>query len=507
MYNRVSIRLFFFFSVGIFFLYSNSALGQPNQNRKGIIVKGSITDQFQKPVVNVVVSDGYSCVSTNNKGEYSMVLKESSKFIYYSTPSGYEITTESVKSNYPRFYINLDSVSLLKKTTGVNFVLKKLQKEEKDFNIIGIGDPQVRNLTHIEYFKNETLQDLKKTVDSYSVNSYGLVLGDVLFDKPKVAASMKEALSLAPIPLFVTIGNHDKFSDDKARPRTGELFSNYYGPLNYSFNRGDVHFVCLDNVFYTEYEKYRMYFSDEQIEWLKQDLSFVPKNKMVVIYYHIPLRNKKIPNKDNLLNLLKDYKEVHLMSGHTHYNQNYIYKQPYGNIYEHIHAAACGAWWQSNINGDGTPNGYAVYEVKGNTMANWYYKGVGLPKDFQIRLYKGDTIFGGEYGSFSFERPADYLIANVWNADKKWTIEVYEDNKQVGLMQAADFTKEAWAKGYHIGVLKRNPKNYNTHTTHLYVHKIVNPAAKIRVVAKDRFGNEYSQEEITGDFSQAIRNK
>ncbi len=503
----VSVRLIFLVGIMIFSLDS-PVFGQNSLDRKGVVVEGTVTDQYKKSVPNVVITDGYSCVSTNAKGEYSIILNESSKFVYYSTPSAYEITTESGASNYPSFYVNLDSVSLSRKKPTINFVLKKQKKVEKEFNIIGIADPQVRTEQNIEYFKNETVKDISETLSSYSVNSYGLVFGDVLYDMPEITESMKETLSSAPMPMFVAIGNHDEFPDQKTGHKTGEFFSDHFGPLNYSFNRGDVHFVGLDDILFTEDGKYKISFSDEQIEWLRQDLSYVPKNKMVVVYFHfplMPLRKEKTYNKDKILDLLKDYAEVHLMSGHTHYNHNYIYEAPYDNIYEHVQAAACGAFWKSTINADGTPNGYAVYEVKGNRISNLYYKSVGYSKDFQIRLYKGDTVFGGDYGSFSFEQPSDCLVANVWNVDPDWTIEVYENNKKMGSMKPADFKKEAWAMGYHIGVLNRDPRHHSPNTTHLYTYKIKDINAKIRVVAKDKFGNVYSQDTITEDFSQAIR--
>ena len=63
------------------------------------------------------------------------------------------------------------------------------------------------------------------------------------------------------------------------------------------------------------------------------------------------------------------------MIGHTHYPQNFIntdYKTAGGKaIYEHIHGAACGAWWSSNCNVTGAPNGFAIYTVSNGNVKNW----------------------------------------------------------------------------------------------------------------------------------------
>ena len=92
----------------------------------------------------------------------------------------------------------------------------------------------------------------------------------------------------------------------------------------------------------------------------------------------------------NVIKLLKQFKEGHIMSGHTHYMRNEPTKL---GVFEHVHAAVCGTWWYSNVNGDGCPNGYGVYDIEGATITNSYYKGVNTgmdDRDYQIRLYRGN---------------------------------------------------------------------------------------------------------------------
>src|SRR5690606_14672487 len=96
------------------------------------------------------------------------------------------------------------------------------------------------------------------------------------------------------------------------------------------------------------------------------------------------------------------------------------------------------------------------------------------------------------------------LVANVWNADSEWTLEVYEDGVKTGNMEPASVNRDAWSMGYHIGVLNRNPNNYSQHCDHLYTYRPQNPAAAIKVVAIDRFGTTYEQDVITMDFQSAI---
>lgn len=462
---------------------------------------GKISDSNNKPISGVVVSDGYTSIQTDEKGIYQFKRAVNAKFIFYSTPSGYEINTESASLKIPTFFrkINVNENSPFR----ADFSLKKLAKQENNFSLICIGDPQTGSTSDVNRFKNETVVDIKQTLQGISTPVIGLSMGDVVADEDNLLLPMKALLGSMNMPVFTTIGNHDKFSKTGGA-KDGEIFSNHYGPLNYSFNYGDVHFICLDNVRFSNAEAYNYHISNEQIAWVTDNLKFVPKEKMLIVYYHIPIRGGAINNKTALFNLLKDYKEVHLMSGHTHYNQNYVHTSP-KNMYEHIHAAACGAWWKSTINGDGTPNGYAVYNINGTTINNWYYKAVNHNKNFQLRLHRGNASFGGQYGNFGYGLSNNILVANIWNADADWNIEVFENGTKTGNMSLnTNLNKDAWSLGYHIGVLNRNPDNYTTATTHLYTYTLKNPSATIKVVATDKFGNVYEQDKVTTDLLAAI---
>src|SRR5690606_16847637 len=143
---------------------------------------------------------------------------------------------------------------------------------------------------------------------------------------PSLFNTMKTAMGSLDMRVFTTIGNHDKTGGNSTTARNSSSFENHYGPLNYSFNRGEVHFVCLDNVVFTNNRGYDMRFSEQQIDWLEIDLSMVPKDKMLIVYYHMPIRGTNFSTRSRLFNLIKDFKEVHLMAGHTHYNENYLHQ-------------------------------------------------------------------------------------------------------------------------------------------------------------------------------------
>ena len=470
----------------------------------GMDLYGLILDNDGKPVSNIVVSDGYTCTATNQKGVYEMKKNSNATLVYYSTPSNYEVNTASETTKMSVFYTELNS-----NNKRYDFKLKKLSAIEKEFTLLAIGDPQVTNVDEVRRFKEETMADIKKFVSTQTNPCYGIALGDIVGDKPAFFEQMKSLMGSTEMKVHTTLGNHDKVAhpSDSKKPRNTEAFNRTFGPVNYSFNRGDVHFVSLDNIIFSDASTYTGGFSNEQVEWLKQDLSFVSKDKMIIVYYHIPLRNHSYNNRSQILELLKGYAEVHLMAGHTHYNENFTIDSPI-SAYEHIHGASCGSWWHSTLNGDGTPNGYAVYHISGPTIKEWFYKPTNYSKDFQIRLHKGNVVFGGQNGYYTFNQVENTIVANIWNSDNKWKIEAIENGIKVAELQSLSTSlKDSWTLGYHIGILNRNPDNYSPPSKHLYLHKMQDPNAKLQIRATDRFGNIYTQSEIVSDFTTAISYK
>jgi hypothetical protein len=467
----------------------------------GIDLYGSILDDEGKPVVGVVVSDGYNCVLTDEKGIYQMKRDPRALVVFYSTPEQYAVKETGTVSSAASFFTSLSS------DKRYNFNLQKLPAVENNFTLLCIGDPQVTSAADIDRYKAETLPDIKSLIDASAVPCYGLVLGDTVGDQPNLFTQMRNATGSISLPYFTTIGNHDKTGGSATAPRDATAYTAVFGPVNYSWNRGKVHFISLDDVLYTNNTTYEGGLEDFQIEWLRQDLSHVAKDKMIIVYYHIPIRHTAaFKNRAAFFDLLKGFAKVHFMVGHTHYNENFLITNPM-SVYEHIHGAACGAWWKSTVNCDGAPNGYAVYDVRGAELTNWFYKPTKYDKDFQIRLHWGDTQFGGQYGYFAYNKGYN-IVANIWNADSGWKIEAFEDGVAAGAPALLSTLIDAWAAGYHVGVLNRVPGNYGAtgsgNNKHAYLHTLKNKDAKtIEIRATDRFGKVYSQKEVISNLTTA----
>jgi hypothetical protein len=185
-----------------------------------------------------------------------------------------------------------------------------------------------------------------------------------------------------------------------------------------------------------------------------------------------------VSNRRQLYKMLEPF-NVHIMSGHTHVNEKVVADKRI----EHVHGTVCGAWWTGPICTDGSPNGYAVYEVNGSDI-QWYYKSTGKPRDHQLRIYgKGKST----------ERP-EAIIANVWNWDPAWKVEWFEDGNLRGAMEQK-MGLDPLAVELHAG--PQLPVKHKwvdpTLTDHLF-ECVPGPGAKeVTVRATDRFGRVYEE--------------
>lgn len=250
----------------------------------------------------------------------------------------------------------------------------------------------------------------------------------------------------------------------------------------------------LDDVLYTGSSSYTADITDEQMAWLEQDLKYVPKDKLIIIGLHIATSRRNCPSSH-----VADYKElyalldgynVRILSGHSHNNYTTTISE---TIEENTLGAVMGAYWNGEeLCNDGSPRGYAVYEIEGNRIRNWYYKGTAFPREYQMYLYgPGEAVS---------EKYRDGLILNIFNWHTTWTVEVQEDNAGwVTLPSDSNLRYEMDRRAYDFMFGDTKPEHRPTaepesQNDHMFYYK---PASEswgtVTVRASDPYGNVYTE--------------
>ena len=442
-------------------------LGMDGKSLKGTVRANG------KGIRNVVVSDGYSVVKTDKKGRYTISPNPEAQLVFVSIPAGYAFNHENGIVRHYRFLQQVNPGN------DVNFDLVPLTSDDNEHEFIIWADPQVKNANDVRKMMQQTVPDVKELVAA-SWNSalvHGITVGDIVWDELKLFQDYDKAVAAMGIPFFQCLGNHDMDYRKGGDETSDDTFMQTYGPAYYSFNRGQAHYVVMDNVRYLGTDRdYDGFFQQHQLDWLQKDLQEVSNDKLIILCVHIPV-HRGTKNNEALYKILEGRK-VHIMSGHTHYHLNAIN----GDIYEHNHGTVCGAWWTGDICGDGTPNGYGVYRVKGNEIT-WQYKATGKPIDYQMKVYAD-----------KYDETQTMVKVNIWNHDPQWKTEYYVDGVLTGNLEQFDgFDPIAFTTLSGPSLPKQRGFAEPKQTSHLFRAFVPSSAKEVKVVATDRFGKTYSQ--------------
>ena len=446
------------------------------------LISGRVHDG-NKGIANVAVTDGMNIVRTDIDGKYSLLTLSDTRFVYITTPSGYE--TEVKDSTIPQFYKELTAEDTY------DFCLKKSDVDVTNHVFFVHADAQVTSVEDVEQYKSIVADNvaLKNTYSGMKV--FGMDCGDIVGDSPWFFPNYVEAVKPLDMPIFRAIGNHDMDYFGRTYETSYKTFETYFGPKHFSFDCGDAHYIVIDDNFYTGYGiNYFTYVDEKTFRWLEQDLAGVAKDKLLFVFMHIPTSlvadldeakfgTDEMTNVRQFHALFEGY-ETHIVSGHTHFNLNVEYSD---KMIEHNTAAACGTWWRTEECMDGTPRGYAVFEVTGKTV-KWYYKSSGYDRDYQMRVYAPGS---------AEEFPED-VIANVWNYDSRWKVELLENGvKTADMVKYTDYDPISREHCSNREIVLYD-WIWPIKNSHMFHAKPLNPNAKIQVRATDRFGNVYIQD-------------
>ncbi len=478
-------------------------------------------DTFEKGIPGVLVSNGYDVVETDKNGHYSLGTVEGRNIVFVIKPSGWKIPLST--SNLPRFYHSFliekadESQFSVAKPGGIrpesiNFPMYKTEAID-NFEFIVFADPQAKELIELYYLRDDIVSELMRTKAEF-----GITLGDIMYDDLSLFDRHNEIISKIGVTFYNLSGNHDMdFSapDDKDALQT---FSEVYGPTYYAFEYGKVSFIVLDDVEWTGKSdksagNYRGFIGENQLEWIRNYLKFVPIDNLIVLAMHIPLYYSgssdnvvNVINREELFNILKTYDNVLAIAGHMHMIEHAFLGDDFGwkgkhELHQITCSAASGSWWTGpknekgipeSIQRDGAPNGYHIFTVKGNTYQE-YHKAANYSKDFQMRLASPlDKVKLSELDTTQ-------IIVNVFNGSERSMVEYSIDHGKAIKMDHT-IMKDPYTDREYSNVDSKYHKSLEAlRSTHMWTSDLppgLTPglhSIKIRTV--DLYGNVYELSE------------
>ena len=531
----------------------------PAKAKRGATVYG-VVECDGKPMAGVAVSDGYEIVHTDKRGVYQLPSAKRNGNVFITLPSGYEAPIER-PDVVPQFWAHLTADAQTPERH--DFRLKAVNNDRHV--IVAVTDIHLANrLNDVETFTNSFVPSLKEEIKQYEEqgipvytismgdNSFDLYWYDYLYDIGDFRRTL--AQSEYPTPFFNAMGNHDNDGGvahcEDIDFKASEKYRKAFGPTYYSFNLGKIHYVILDNIVYhNEVKKgakkgkgivgarnHSQALTREQLDWLAKDLALVEdKNTPIVIGVHSPIFRYKnymdgeisirLPEEQQgeFINLLKEFKTVHILSGHTHRNRCcYGYrdtsKPDIANITEHTVVAVSGARWHTSAFGGpqigvtGDPAGCKILPIDG-TDIKWYHKATEFDSSKQFRCYDMNQVrkYYQENGEVRvmldhFNKRADYgayekdnaVMIHVWDWATDWKISVKENGKELAVkrkkaecpqyMITYDIPKRLWM--FSLDSDSGNKRSMHPHMFHVTTSA---PDSTIEVTVTDSFGNVYTE--------------
>ena len=362
------------------------------------------------------------------------------------------------------------------------------------------GDPQIKNYGvdgSAEAYRSVVIPDMIRMRSTIGTPCYGINLGDLVYNDMNVYNAYIDNTERVNTTTFNVIGNHDHDQTTILSDSLGTVyFEMYLGPTCYSANIGNMHYVFVDNILYGREDaskSYELGLSDEIAHWLRQDLSYVPKDKTIMICAHSQMFKKyssfSTRNRNYAVyrdELLK-FRNVYSWAGHNHhtyiYNYNRSEQMPIENLTAVTVTRSTGSLrLNKHLNNDGTPQGYMIVDVDGDDVS-WYYHSCGKDRSHQMRLYS------------PVRTGSDYVLANVWTWDDAWgPVEWWENGVKMGEMEPCEEFDPDYVDLYAT-VTNKTTRKYCQPAKSFHMFRIKpSPGVKAgEVRVTDRFGTTYTE--------------
>lgn len=253
---------------------------------------------------------------------------------------------------------------------------------------------------HIQPERN-AVDGFKKAIEKVNELNPDFVItgGDLIMDALAVNFTRADSLynlyietiKLLKAPVYNTIGNHEIFGwyeksgVSRDHPEFGKLmYQKRLGKTYYSVSYKNLKLFILDSIEETpEKGKYYGFINQEQLKWLKEELSKTDTSMLIIVSSHIPLlttfsqirngamaandRGLVVENSKEVFELFKNHNLRLVLQGHLHFFEDV-------NIQNRIRFITGGAvssrWWTGP--NEGLEEGFVLIKIKGDKITAEY---------------------------------------------------------------------------------------------------------------------------------------
>ena len=479
-------------------------------------------DMGEPGIKGVKVSNGVDVVLTDEKGRYALTVTNDT-ILFVIKPRDWMTATD--QNHLPRFYYihkpfgSPDRNFLHKgvEPTGplpdsVDFPLYRRPEPDR-FDVIVFADPQPYSAEQLALMARDTVSELIGT-DA----AFGISLGDLVGDNLELMDALNEIVGLIGIPWYNLPGNHDQNYMSKDDAHADETFERIYGPSTYAFQYGSVHFVLLDDVIWRGFAGFRENglpqianyeggLNTDQLTFLRNYVATVPVDELLVLGMHIPLEGyddkNRVPQKDQLLDILGGHPHTLSLSGHTHIQRHWFLMRPDGTTHHQFNTGTVSGSWYGGafdevgiphtVMRDGTPNGYTMITFEG-TDYTIRFKASRWPRDYQMNIYAPDTVTPGQVAD------GIEVLVNVFAGSEKSVVEMRVDNDTPWqplqrVVRKDPFYSDLFAREARNAPVSLRHLPKPAFSSHLWVGTLPQElpvgAHVIEVRTRDPFGQEY----------------
>lgn len=250
---------------------------------------------------------------------------------------------------------------------------KQTKNNDESFSFIFMSDIHLQEELNAVKAFTKAIDTINKINPDFVITGGDLIMDalDVNYEQANTAFDLyKKKSKKINAPVYNTLGNHDIFgvySEDEAilnHPEYGEkMFENKLGPSYQSFNHKNWKFMILNTIEETENKKYHGLIDEEQINWIKEELSKTDSEMPIVISTHFPFISAYnqwslnrtvasssswvIQNGKEVLSLFKDHNLKLVLQGHLHIQEEI----KINGVHFITGGSIASNWWEGSYEG------------------------------------------------------------------------------------------------------------------------------------------------------------